>query len=206
MPNEASRSRVIPLFVRYAAAAVLIAAVATSAFYFFSNKPTSETLAGTAVTPAAVPPSGAADSGIVKEDAVSGAGIAETESPQQEDVATGTAKTVRAAQASYNTRRTRSAGVQETDTEYQNPLYAYEDHTPEIAERYVTLMTPDGDLLRMSKKLGPLVCCVTGQDQDEQCKNQIRKLQQELASSPVGQGNVLDVLDIVASLNNATQL
>ena len=44
-------------------------------------------------------------------------------------------------------------------------------------------MTPDGNIIRMSKKWSGLVCCVSGEEQDEDCKNQIKKWQKKIATA-----------------------
>ncbi len=81
-------------------------------------------------------------------------------------------------------------------------IYAYNEHTPNLADRYVMLMTSNG-IVRMSKKLGNIVCCVAGEEEDKDCKDQIKKWQEKLASSPVAPapGNFMDILDLVNSLN-----
>jgi hypothetical protein len=85
-----------------------------------------------------------------------------------------------------------------------NAVYAYNDHTAGLADRYVMLMTPNGDIIRMSKKLGNLVCCVSGEDQDKGCTDQIKKWQEKLAASPVAPapGNFMDILGLVSTLND----
>ncbi len=37
----------------------------------------------------------------------------------------------------------------------------------------------------MSKKLGNIVCCVAGEEQDDECKDQLKKWQEKIAASPV---------------------
>lgn len=81
-------------------------------------------------------------------------------------------------------------------------IYAYNENTPSLADRYVMLMTPNG-IIRMSKKLGDIVCCVAGEEQSDNCKDQIKKLQEKLATTPVAAapGNFMDILSLVSSLN-----
>lgn len=76
------------------------------------------------------------------------------------------------------------------------------------ASRYITLMTPDGNIIRMSKKLGDLVCCVSGEEQDEKCLKQVKSWQQKLADSPAAHspGNFMDILSLVNSLQNNNEL
>lgn len=89
-----------------------------------------------------------------------------------------------------------------------NPLYAYADYTlPDVADRYIMLMTPQGTIIRMSKKLGNLVCCVSGEEQDADCKSQLKKWQDKMATSPAAPGNFLDIVNLVNTLDdNGTEL
>jgi hypothetical protein len=68
-------------------------------------------------------------------------------------------------------------------------------------DRYVLLMTPDGHFIRMSKKLGNLVCCVAGEEKDTQCSNMMEKWKKQLACSDAAHpGNFMDILSLVSSL------
>lgn len=83
-----------------------------------------------------------------------------------------------------------------------DPIYAYNEHTPNLADRYVMLITPNGNIIRMSKKWGDFVCCVSGEEQDDDCKDQMKKWQEKLAASPgTSSGNFMDILSMVSSLN-----
>lgn len=94
------------------------------------------------------------------------------------------------------------------DPELSQSIYAYADHVPDIADRYVMLMTPDGNLIRMSKKWSNLLCCVSGEEQDPTCKSQIKKWQEKIASSSLAPspGNFMDILGLVSSLNDSNGL
>jgi len=74
----------------------------------------------------------------------------------------------------------------------------------DIINRYVMLMTPDGNLIRMSKKWGNLLCCVSGEEQDEDCKDQMKKWRDKIANSSVAPspGNFMDILSLVNSLQD----
>ncbi|MBL7755785.1 MAG: hypothetical protein JNL59_00270 [Chitinophagaceae bacterium] len=87
-------------------------------------------------------------------------------------------------------------------------IYTYNDHVPKIADRYITLLTPDGSFIRMAKKWGNLLCCVAGEEQDVDCKNQLKAWQDKLAESSVlsAPGNFMDIVTLVNSLNDDTQL
>ncbi|MBL0271418.1 MAG: hypothetical protein IPP99_22725 [Chitinophagaceae bacterium] len=68
-------------------------------------------------------------------------------------------------------------------------------------DRYVVLMTPDGHFIRMSKKLGNMVCCVAGEEKDTHCSNMMDKWQKQLACSDAAHpGNFMDILSLVSSL------
>jgi hypothetical protein len=78
----------------------------------------------------------------------------------------------------------------------------HEDNLSTTATRYVLLMTPDGQFIRMSRKLSDLVCCVAGEDQDAECRDQISNWRQKIASSThsASPGNFMDILNLVKSL------
>ena len=74
---------------------------------------------------------------------------------------------------------------------------------PDFANRYIVLMTPDGHFIRMSKKLSDLVCCVSGEEEDEDCKLQMKKWRKQLAGSGASHpGNFMDILNLVGSLRD----
>lgn len=78
----------------------------------------------------------------------------------------------------------------------------YEINTNSSADRYITLMTPDGNIIRMSKKLSGLVCCVSGEEQDEDCKDQMETWRKKIACSSITSSpdNFMDILNLVNSL------
>jgi len=78
----------------------------------------------------------------------------------------------------------------------------YEINANSLADRYITLMTPDGNIIRMSKKLSDLVCCVSGEEQDEDCKDQLKNWRKKIAYSSITSSpdNVIDILNLVSSL------
>ncbi len=70
------------------------------------------------------------------------------------------------------------------------------------SDRYITLTTPEGRVIRISQKWGDLACTVSGEDQDMECKEQLEKWRERLACSPLApsSGNFLDILSMVNSL------
>ena len=73
--------------------------------------------------------------------------------------------------------------------------------------RYIMLMTPDGNIIRMSKKLSTLVCCVSGEEQDADCKDQLQRWREKIACAPGthSPGNFMDILSLVSSLQDNNQ-
>ena len=94
------------------------------------------------------------------------------------------------------------------DEDLSQSIYAYTDHIPDIADRYVMLMTPDGNIIRMSKKWSDLLCCVSGEEQDADCKNQLKKWQEKIATSSLAPSpaNFMDILGLINSLNDSNGL
>ena len=74
----------------------------------------------------------------------------------------------------------------------------------ELANRYILLMTPDGNIIRMSKKLSDLVCCVAGEDQDKDCIDQMKRWREKIADPSAGHspGNFMDILHLINSLQD----
>jgi hypothetical protein len=72
----------------------------------------------------------------------------------------------------------------------------------DVTDRYIMLMTPDGNIIRMAKKWGELLFCVAGEEQDEHCTDQLKKWREKIASAPVAPspGNFLDILSLLQSL------
>ncbi len=74
----------------------------------------------------------------------------------------------------------------------------------DITNRYIMLMTPDGNIIRMSKKLRELVCCVSGEEQDKDCVDQMKKWREKIAnpSTTHSSSNFIDILSIVKSMQD----
>lgn len=65
--------------------------------------------------------------------------------------------------------------------------------------RYITLMTPEGNIIRVSKKLGGLVCCISGEEEDPACTDQLKKWREKIVASSLGHtaDNFMDLLELV---------
>ncbi|SDC01017.1 hypothetical protein [Niabella drilacis] len=73
-----------------------------------------------------------------------------------------------------------------------------------IQGRYIMLMTEDGNVVRMSKKLGNMADCVAGENTSSDCNYQIEQWQKEMAKAPVAAtpDNFLDILEMARSENS----
>jgi hypothetical protein len=80
-------------------------------------------------------------------------------------------------------------------------FFASYSPTMDLASRYIMFKTPDGRLVRMSKKLGDLVCCVSGDEVDENCENQLDKWRRKIANAPSA-GNFMDIMNLVSTLKD----
>lgn len=87
-------------------------------------------------------------------------------------------------------------------SEVNAPAFANGSSSIEMAGRYVMLMTPDGRVIRISKKLGDLVCCVSGEELDDDCKDQLDRWRQKIAESPVAPSpsNFMGIFDLLQTL------
>lgn len=196
-------------FIRYAAAAVVIGVLATAVFRF-SNR----TSGTTEVNPKNITATKPKEPGVVPVVPNERTNVPPINT--DEIITDNRAVIAQIEQPSHNAEH-RSIHRASAVTSYPpgdasdyagNPLYAYADYSmPDVADRYIMLMTPQGTIIRMSKKLGNLVCCVSGEEQDADCKSQLKKWQEKLASSPAAPGNFLDIVNMVNSLDdNGTEL
>jgi hypothetical protein len=82
--------------------------------------------------------------------------------------------------------------------------YTMSNPAMDMASRYALLMRPDGQIIRISRKLGNLVCCVSGEEQDAQCTDQLNKWKEKMANASVAPapGNFMGILDILHSLRD----
>jgi hypothetical protein len=206
-------ARIIPLakkrpaYIRYAIAAIFIAVAALGIVRLVSKGSSEETgiaglngadTANKAASPADLVPTASGEPSVPvpdKRDML----IAETVPASKKEARKSNLPRIASALYTYNDSE---------NDQYINPLYDYNEPAQKIADRYIMLMTPEGTIIRMSKKLGNLVCCVSGEEQDADCKTQLKKWQEKLATSPAdaSSGNFLDILSLVNSLEQGTEL
>jgi hypothetical protein len=190
-------------FTRYAAAAVLIGLVGLAVYLFSINNSSKNIAAGEKVKPA--------------ENSMLPLEIIKKESPDVNIAKAEEARNDSALEASKKTfarldRKKRIPPVQSVEyTAYNNAddagIYDYDNgYEPAITvnntgDRYIILMTPEGNFIRMSKKLSDLVCCVSGEEQDRDCREQVEKWRKQLACSFAAHpGNFGDILSLVSVL------
>ncbi|HRO70578.1 MAG TPA: anti-sigma factor [Chitinophagaceae bacterium] len=203
--------RLAPLF-RYAAAAILIGVVAVGITRFtINNDDNNEAFSSTA--PQAVDTN---QSTLTSESADEGNDLVRQDDSKVEIDQPASRERPRAVRTVDRPAKREQETVAkavytqhyQVDPHLSQSIYAYADYVPDIADRYVMLMTPDGNIIRMSKKWSDLLCCVSGEEQDANCKNQIKKWQEKIASSSLAPapGNFMDILGLINSINESREL
>lgn len=68
----------------------------------------------------------------------------------------------------------------------------------EVDGRYIVLMTEEGNVVRMSKKVSSMADCIAGEDHSSECNNKIEAWQKEVATMPVlaSPDNILGLLEL----------
>ncbi|MEO7922170.1 MAG: hypothetical protein ABIR30_00680 [Chitinophagaceae bacterium] len=205
------RSRIAP-WIKYAAAAAVIAFLAWGSLQLFNGKTTGKEVADKEKTQ-----SPANDSKAVQP----GTGIGKNVAVEDVNASLNEAQNERALESSKKTYAKLDTRQQSKiknaasfyfsapeEDEYQPGLrgLGFDNIMPveSMADRYIVLMTPDGNIIRMSKKLSDLVCCVSGEEQDKNCVDQMKRWREKIGNpanmhSP---GNFMDILSLVNSLQD----
>ena len=73
------------------------------------------------------------------------------------------------------------------------------------ATRYLMFKDSEGRFIKISKKLTNLFCCVSGEEQDDNCNDQLKKWREKIARSSFipSPDNFMDILDLVSSLQDS---
>jgi hypothetical protein len=213
------RRRIIP-WIRYAAAASVIGLMALGGFQLFKNKTSGNTETGKPITNAAPAISNPA---VTPDNTLTKTGPATDEETRDDRALEESKHTFASLDMSANSRirqKTRNAHTQPLElaaysasslspeetyqelpcSDVEQPSVMHSDKRKNIVDRYVMLMTPDGNIIRVSKKWSDLVCCVSGAEQDSDCKDQLKKWREKVATS--APANVLDILSLVNSLQD----
>ena len=199
-----------PLF-RYAAAAIVVGLIGFAIIRFVISSSTNSGNAATAAEQKDSVKSPNTISGTSKEEDTSAMNASNESSltRQNDNVVTANPSIEKTGKrAIQRSGSIKSNLPQYPESDLSQSVYAYEDHVPDIAERYVMLMTPDGNFIRMAKKWSELLCCVSGEEQDPECKDQLKKWQQKIASSTLASSssNFMDILGLVNSLQENSGL
>ncbi|HEX6193581.1 MAG TPA: anti-sigma factor domain-containing protein [Chitinophagaceae bacterium] len=223
------KRRVIP-FARYAAAAALLAIVAFGAVRIMSrNASEQDGIATGKQSATSIPTPGKSNDVNTNTDVTASAPSNITDEEARNDAALENSKRTYASLDTRDKQKMKKVSEEFFQTPADpvlvsanfNPVHTYEElectdvNAPvfannnsaiEIAGRYTMLMTPDGHFIRVSKKLGSLVCCVSGEEQDDDCIDQLKKWRKKIANSPVAPspGNFMDILDLLNTLKDSS--
>ncbi len=205
--------------LRYAAAAAVIAAVAFAAISVFDKEPAVEPISAETNQPASTeqtPPEKITTTPnnpavVVTQEQIDDAALEASKHLYASLDATDRQRIKRVSEEYFLSPLTPVSLVSEPSPhhtyrdmlceEINNPLYNADYTEPEMADRYITLLTPEGNFIRISKKLAPLVCCVAGEELNEDCDLQLKKWREKLAQPAAGNaaGSFLDLLNLVHS-------
>ena len=218
--------KILPV-LRYAAAAVFVGFVAFGAVKLLNNKKENNDLAGTTEIPGkqnmdgplnndpAITTDRATEEIVQSQDAIDAAALEESKGTFASLDMSDRQKMKKISQDLFLEEASpvaSNADIIIPETIYQDlnctdvTVPAYTANTAiDIASRYSLLMTADGHIVRVSKKLSGLICCVSGEEQDEDCKNQLNQWKKKIADSPVAPspGNFMDILSLLQTLKDS---
>ena len=219
--------RILPV-LRYAAAAVFVGFVAFGAVKLLNNKKENNGLAGTTEIPGkqntgsplnndpAISSDQVTEEAVQSQDALDAAALEESKGTFASLDMSDRQKMRKISQdlfmeevAPVNTEADLllpEAIFQQLEcTDVSVPAYTATNAAIDMASRYSLLMTADGHIVRVSKKLSGLICCVSGEEQDEDCKTQLNQWKKKIADSPVAPspGNFIDILSLLQTLKDS---
>lgn len=214
-----SKPKVIPYLFRYAAAIVIVALMVFGGVTLLKNNPGKEELAANknaglkkdSVTPPATEPVTQAPTNVTVERNQKRDDEALEESKRtvasNEFSARTKLKIVRDSYLSAPAHYIENLSNPIPELHYSDlvqPSFTSQSSTEDLSDRYIMLKSPDGNFFRMSKKLADLICCITGEEQDAGCKDQLQRWREKIACSPVAPapGNFMDILSLITSLQN----
>jgi len=202
------KRRIAP-FVRYAVAAAIIGVIAWGGFYLLNNKADNTSIAkeNPVISPTTQPEPEIANVTPIEntdindidtslEEARNDAALeASKKTYAKLDITVAKSKIKNAADFYF------APEIDEPNTRglgnWQPPI-SKED----LSNRYFTLMTPDGNIIRISKKLSDIVGCVAGAEKDQECLDQLKIWQQKMANpkSAHSSANFMEILNLANSL------
>jgi hypothetical protein len=212
-----SRGGIRPLFIRYAMAACLIGLISFAALKFFSvNKiKVDVAVASPTSTPQNNLPadsnSRSNTSSVQAETERDGQALEESKHTYARLDLSGHSLSNKISVRLYNFPAPLSSSLSEETTLGKNPEIQYShraavNDSPEDKDvnRYLMFKDSEGRFIKISKKLTSLFCCVSGEEQDENCNDQLKKWREKIASSSFipSPDNFMDILDLVSSLQD----
>jgi hypothetical protein len=201
-PELSEHKKVIPFF-RYAVAAAIIGLVVLGSIQLIKSKSADnkivqqkEKLTGKDTT---TPPAKAGENTAVTDEKNDDIALEDSKQTLAKlDIPVG--KKIKNVSKNYFIRHVLDNGGSDNDNGYAEA--AYKETSNNIAGRYIAVMTPDCNVVRVSKKLDHLVCCVAGDDPGTVCKDQLQKWREKIACSSMAAspGNFMDIVSLVNSL------
>jgi hypothetical protein len=209
--NNTENRRIVPFF-KYAAAAVVIGLLAWGGIQLLNNNSSKNDLAkkeSTVTEKISAPPQfnpstetnaeplAATSNDIATDDARNDAALeASKKTFAKLDIPVKTRIREIASGYSFDS----SPGIENTPGVLSN----HELIECDLSSRYINLISPEGNMIRISKKLTDMACCVSGEEVNNECKDQMKRLQEKIACSPAchSTGSFMDVLDLVKSLQD----
>lgn len=201
------------LWLRYAAAAVVIGLVTWGGVQLMDTKSANKEVAEIRTTPAVqedidLSPDTSPTNQISKTSVA--ASTVDPEEARNDAALEASKKTFAKLELPVNNSRLRNIASSyrfalggETDA-YAEITYQTEACSSDNTDRYIMIMKPEGNIVRISKKFSHLVCCVSAENEDKDCKDQMTKWRQKIACSPTGHssGSFFDILSLVDSLQD----
>jgi hypothetical protein len=197
------RKKVFPVF-RYAAAAVIIGLVALGSIQLLKSKSSDKEIVlqkeKLTSKDSTIPPISADENNIITNQKNDDEALEESKQTFAKlDIPI--RKNLKNA-AKYNfIQHVLNTGEINSETDYTEANLA-NNQINNIATRYIAVMTPDCNVVRVSKKLDHLVCCVAGDDPGTVCKDQLQRWREKIACSSIttSPGNFMDIVSLVNSL------
>lgn len=199
-------------FLKYAAAAAVAGLLFWGGIQFYNNKKTTDASIATTTNPSDNNITKPNNSATLHLDAATAATEA-AEEARSEAALEASKKTFASVDVDAVIRKARKTTTASLNISNIDPsltvqtrglgdMYETADDQLASTDKYIVLMTPDGKIIRMSKKLGNMVCCVSGEEQDEDCVDQMSKWRKQIAEHPkaLSPGNFLDIVSLVNSL------
>ena len=220
-PVSSSKQRVSRVsLIRYAVAACMIGILSFAIFQFFPFRKTNQSTVG--VNPGAVAKENLNTDTNANTNTAPDNPVAHTEGEKEAQALEDSKHTYARLDLSHHTSNKIRSNLYrspvpifssvsgETDLE-KNPEIQYShraavNDSPEDndATRYLMFRDNEGRFIKISKKLSGLFCCVSGEEQDENCHDQLKKWREKIASSSFipSPDNFMDILELVNSLQD----